>query len=136
MARLTISEAIKRSPVGKSQFYSKYVNGGLISISVDNSGKKFVESSELLRCFGEIKASPSDSPAESSPVESKPNSTGLPDSGQLDIIKLLKEQLAKAESREEKHLAHIASLTLRLEPPAPAAPSNPIIRWWRGLGNS
>ena len=134
MAQLTISEAIKRSPVGKSQFYSKYVNGGLISISVDNSGKKFVESSELLRCFGEIKASSSDSPAEYSPVESKPNSTGLSNSGQLEVIKLLKEQLAKAESREEKHLAHIASLTLRLEPPAPATPSNPIIRWWRGLG--
>ena len=134
MAQLTISEAIKRSPVGKSQFYSKYVNGGLISISVDNSGKKFVESSELLRCFGEIKASSPDSPAESSPVESKPNSAGLPDSGQVEVIKLLKEQLAKAESREEKHLAHIASLTLRLEPPASTAPNNPFVRWWRGLG--
>jgi hypothetical protein len=55
MAKLTITEAIKRSPVGRSQFYAKYVEGGLITISVDGSGKKYVESSELLRCFGEMK---------------------------------------------------------------------------------
>ena len=54
MARLSISEAIRQSPIGKSQFYSKYIDGGLITVSVDNAGKKYVESSELLRVFGEM----------------------------------------------------------------------------------
>lgn len=136
MAKLTITEAIKRSPVGRSQFYAKYVESGLVSISVDSSGKKYVESSELLRCFGEIRGMVSDSPSESCPVDLKSDNTGLPDNGQAEVIKLLKEQLAKAESREEKHLAHIASLTLRLEPPTkPRSPkrSNIISRWWYGL---
>ena len=139
MAKLTITEAIKRSPVGKSQFYAKYVDGGLISISVDSSGKKFVESSELLRCFGEMKGMSSDSSSRSSPVELKSNSTGLSNNGQPEMIKLLKEQLAKAESREEKHLAHIASLTLRLEPPTEQVPtkrSNIFSRWWYGSGKN
>ena len=137
MARLTITEAIKRSPVGKSQFYAKYVEGGLITISVDGSGKKYVESSELLRCFGEMKGMLSDSPSESSPVDLKSDNTGHGDNEQLEVIKLLKEQLVKAEIREEKYLAHIASLTLRLEPPKEpksAKRSNIISRWWYGLG--
>jgi len=137
MAKLTITEAIKRSPVGRSQFYAKYVEGGLITISVDGSGKKYVESSELLRCFGEMKGILSDSSSESSPVDLKSDNTGHDDNEQLEVIKLLKEQLVKAEIREEKYLAHIASLTLRLEPPKepiPAKRSNIISRWWYGLG--
>lgn len=136
MAKLTITEAIKRSPVGRSQFYAKYVEGGLITISVDGSGKKYVESSELLRCFGEMKGMLSDNPSESSPVDLKSDNTGHDNNEQSEVIKLLKEQLAKAEIREEKYLAHIASLTLRLEPPKesiPAKRSNIISRWWYGL---
>lgn len=138
MAKLTISEAIKRSPVGRSQFYAKYVESGLITISVDGSGKKYVESSELLRCFGEMKGLLSDSPVQSCPVDTKSDNTGQHDNEQAEVIKLLKEQLAKAESREEKYLAHIAALTLRLEPPkAPMTVKkrNIISRWWYGLGN-
>jgi hypothetical protein len=138
MAKLTITEAIKRSPVGKSQFYAKYVEEGLITISVDNSGKKFVESSELLRCFGEMKSISSDSSSDSSPLDSKKDNSGVNSDSQLEIIKLLKDQLAKAEDREEKHLAHISSLTLRLEAPASIEPgprkrSNIFSRWWYGL---
>lgn len=139
MAKLTITEAIKRSPVGRSQFYAKYVEDGLITISVDGSGKKYVESSELLRCFGEMKGILSDSPSDSSSVDLKSDNTGHGDNEQSEVIKLLKEQLAKAEIREEKYLAHIASLTLRLEPPKEPIPtkrSNIISRWWYGLGKN
>lgn len=136
MAKLTISEAIKRAPVGRSQFYAKYVDGGLISISVDTNGKKYVESSELLRCFGEIKPIASDCPPKNSPDRIEKDTGGLSDSSQSDIIELLKNQLEKAEKREEKYLEHIASLTLRLEPPSGSRKlkhRNIISRWWYGL---
>ena len=147
MARLTISEAIERSPVGKAQFYGKYVKGGLLTVSVDNAGKKYVESSELIRCFGEMKSVESDSLGESSPVDKKPNTIGLAD--QSEVIKLLKEQIEglktdkefqqsqivslnnrleappdESPAQREKHYQEqIASLTARLESPAPAIPS-------------
>lgn len=75
--------------------------------------------------------------SDSSPVDLKSDNTGHDNNEQSEVIKLLKEQLAKAEIREEKYLAHIASLTLRLEPPKepkPAKRSNIISRWWYGLG--
>ena len=160
MARLTISEAIERSPVGKAQFYGKYVKGGLLTVSVDNAGKKYVESSELLRCFGEMKAIQSDSLDKSSPVDKKPNTIGL---AQLEVIKLLKEQIEglKADKefqqsqivslsnrleappdespaqREKHYQEQIANLTARLESPAPAVQpvkrQSRISKWWFGL---
>ena len=50
MARLSVSDAIKQSGVARSTFYSKYINKGLISISVSD-GKKNIDSSELVRVF-------------------------------------------------------------------------------------
>ena len=55
MAQVSISKAIKLSGVSRSSFYGKYIKQGLISISVDRDGKKQVDTSELVRVFGELK---------------------------------------------------------------------------------
>ena len=54
-SRLTITEAIALSGISRSQFYSKYINKGLISKSKDNQGKMCIDKSELLRVFPDIK---------------------------------------------------------------------------------
>ena len=135
MAHLTISEAIKRSPIGKSQFYSKYIDGGLITVSVNSVGKKYIDSSELLRVFGELKSDLSDNVRKNSDSSEKKQAI-TNDNGQDEIIKLLKSQLSEAKSeankREEYYQSQIISLTSRLE--GPKYRSNPFIRWWRGLG--
>ena len=129
MARLSISEAIRQSPIGKSQFYSKYIDGGLITVSVDSTGKKYVESSELLRVFGEMTGKQSEEVHKQ--VDSA--STGKLDTEQSEVIKLLKEQLSESRDRESYYQNQIASLTNRLEAPAVQHKPNPITRWWRGL---
>lgn len=135
MARITVSEAIRRSPVGRTQFYSKYVDEGLITVSVDNAGKKYIDTSELLRVFGELKGEQSADSSE----QSETNSTEQPAKTtpeQSEVIRLLKEQLSELKhdvgERERFYQSQIVSLTSRLE--GPAKQQNPIVRWWRGLG--
>lgn len=55
MAQLTITQAIKHSPIGRTRMYSHYIKNGLITVSVDSKGEKYIDSSELLRVFGSIK---------------------------------------------------------------------------------
>ena len=54
MALISISEAIKLSGVSRGTFYRKYLNEGLISTTQDVTGKKQIDTSELLRVFGKL----------------------------------------------------------------------------------
>ena len=138
MAQITVSEAIRRSPVGRTQFYSKYVDEGVITVSVDNTGKKYIDTSELLRVFGELKGEQSADSSEQFGTNStvQPEKT-TPEQSEV-IIQLLKEQLSElkhdAGERERFYQSQIVSLTNRLEGPTKQQGSNPIVRWWRGLG--
>lgn len=121
MAKLTITEAIELSPYSKTYFYKKYLKGGLISVSVDKDNKKYIDSSELVRVFPDLK-SPESVPAvhdtsDQVRTSSEPNSE----------LKYLHEQIAELKKDKE----FLQGQLLRLSPPAP---SNPIVRWWRGLG--
>lgn len=55
MAKVSISEAARLAGVARSNFYTTYIKQGRISVSVDSSGKKYIDTSELLRAFPEIK---------------------------------------------------------------------------------
>ena len=54
MARVSITEVARLAGIGRSSFYQTYINKGAISVSKDSSGKKFIETSELIRVFGEL----------------------------------------------------------------------------------
>lgn len=54
MALVSISEAIALSGVSRATFYRNFLNKGLISATKDSSGKKKIDTSELLRVFPEI----------------------------------------------------------------------------------
>lgn len=50
-SKLRIAECIKLAGISKTTFYKKYIHGGLISVSKDEHGNKFIDRSELLRIF-------------------------------------------------------------------------------------
>ena len=132
MARLTITEAIKQSPIGRTRMYSHYIKTGLITVSVDSKGNKYIDSSELLRVFGSMGESVHPEHSERmftlhAPEQPKTNNTE-----QDELVKILREQLGKAEQREQQHLAHIDALTLRLEAPKPVRRENWFTRFWNG----
>lgn len=54
MARVNITQAAKLVGITRSYLYTKYINHGLITVQQDSNGKKFVDTSELLRVFGEL----------------------------------------------------------------------------------
>lgn len=129
MAKLTISEAIRQSGIGRTQFYSKYVKQGLISVSESN-GKKFIDTSELLRVFGELRGEQPKNTTEQ--VKTDATEQARSDSlKQTEQIRMLQEQLIESKQREEFYQSQIISLTNRLAPPEY---QNPIVKWWRGLG--
>ena len=127
MARLSVSEAIKQSGVARSTFYSRYINKGLISVSVSD-GKKYIDSSELVRVFPEL----DNRTTKNSPSDTESNSIVHPENTLLKMeIKLLREALDKTEQDKQWLKDQNTTLLLRLE--APAQPVNPFMRWWRGL---
>ena len=133
MARLTISEAIKQSGVARSTFYKKYVKQGLISVS-EHDGKKYIDSSELVRVFPDLKIeTPSNTQSNNmrQSNETLSNSVRHPENTQLKAeIRLLRDALEKTEQDKQWLKDQNTTLLLRLEAPKP---TNPIIRWWRGL---
>jgi hypothetical protein len=146
MAQLSIAEAIRQSPISKSQFYARYIDKGLITVSVNDSGKRYIDSSEVLRVFGSLKGGSTGKPEKTS----GPDLTGSLEkinAGQAEQIRMLTEQMSqlKAETnkREEFYQTQIITLTARLEAPALTIPSETpapavkrqsrISKWWFGL---
>lgn len=116
MAKLTITEAIKLSPIGKTHFYKEYINTGKITVSVDSSGKKHIDHSELLRVFGELKSEPPVNVHEQPTV----NATVQPksvDSEQRELVQTLKDQISELKADKAFLQSQVVSLTNRL--PAP-----------------
>ena len=129
MTRLTISDAITQSGVARSTFYRKYIKQGLISVS-EHDGKKYIDSSELVRAFPDLKVeTPSNNMGQSN--EPLSNSAENHENTQLKVeIKLLREALEKTEQDKQWLKDQNTTLILRLEGPKPV---NPIVKWWRGL---
>ena len=125
MARITITEAISRSPVGRTQFYKRYIDEGIISVCTDNAGKKYIESSELIRVFGELEGEQADIHE-----QTNENAATQQSENESELVKLLREQLKKAEQREQQHLERIDALTLRLEAPAPVKKQSWLAKIW------
>ena len=132
MARLSITEAIKQSGVSRTHFYGKYINKGLISVS-EHGGKKYIDSSELVRVFGELKGE------DAKTVQTQTESNAALQAEiklavQTEQIKHLKEQLSESKQREQQYIEreqyHREQIKL-LE--SPVHKPNPFKRWWRGL---
>ena len=127
MARLTITEAIKQSPIGKTHFYKQYIDTGKITVGVDNAGKKYIDSSEVLRLFGELKGEQAVSVQEQPAV----SDTVRPDPVGSELVRTLREQISDLKQDKEFYQTQIANLTNRLE--APTKRQSRLSKWWYGL---
>lgn len=95
MSKVSITQAAKMADISRSYLYKKYINPGIISISVED-GKKLIDASELIRVFGTIKNVDNDEiqyDTEENTVNATANS---------EVVDLLKSQLAEAKERERE----------------------------------
>ena len=99
MTHVSISKAATLAGVSRATLYKTYINKGRISVSSDTNGKKYIDTSEILRVFGSIKPEKPDS--ESRQADSKAD-TAKTDSNTLAIqVEILEKQLNEALKREE-----------------------------------
>lgn len=118
MAKVNVSEAIKLAGVSRQTFYTKYLSSGIISTEVDHQGKKCIDTSELLRVFGDIKQDNIDK------TEDMPNRHVLTPQKDSQVaalqveVQLLRERMAdkddqirKGEEREQRLMAQVENLT-------------------------
>ena len=54
MPKVNISEAARMVSKSRSHLYEKYINPGVISVETDREGKKVIDTSELIRVFGNL----------------------------------------------------------------------------------
>jgi hypothetical protein len=55
MAKVTVSEAARLVGVARQNLYKNYINEGKISVERDHLGNPKIDTSELIRVFGEIR---------------------------------------------------------------------------------
>lgn len=55
MAKVTVSEAARLVGLARQNLYKNYINEGKISVDRDHLGKPKIDTSELIRVFGEIR---------------------------------------------------------------------------------
>lgn len=51
MSKVSISEAARLAKISRTHFYRRYIQEGLVSVSIDDNGKRYIDVSELLRVF-------------------------------------------------------------------------------------
>lgn len=140
MAKVSISQAAKLAGISRTSLYKTYLNKGVISVSKDSSGKKCIDTAELLRVFGELQGDTANSnPTQHSEQKVTPETVTqnelLVELGQLRFERNhLKEQLSNAQEREEWYKHQISALTdtLKLLEHKPVT-AKPARRWWQVL---
>lgn len=134
MARVSISKAAQLAGISRTAIYKTYIEKGLISISKDTKGKKYIDTSELLRVFGELQVDSQGLQVDTSKVDRGLQQSTPVDTSFAEVITLkseleqLKQQLAKSEEREAWYQSQINTLTdtmKLLEGPKQQRP------WWQ-----
>lgn len=102
MALVSISQAAKLAGINRSNFYTSYLNQGKISVVRDERNRPCVDTSELLRVFGSLKAEGLGIQQDTTPSYTLGQNTT--DSGLYALIEQLKQQLAESKEREQQAL--------------------------------
>ncbi len=58
MAKVTVTEAARLAGIGRQQLYRGYISTGKISVDRDQNGRPQIDTAEILRVFGELRATP------------------------------------------------------------------------------
>ena len=102
MAKVSISEAARLAGISRQHLYKKWISPGLLTVEKDGEAPPLIDTSELLRVFGELKGKCLQ-PAEHC------------DHAELEMLRRLlsdrEAQLREAREREIWMKQHIAEIT-------------------------
>ncbi len=104
MTKVSISEAARLAGVSRQHLYKKWITPGLLTVEKTNDGSPMIDTSELIRVFGELKSAlqPTEETSDSSEAEA------------LILRRLLADrdtQLHEARERELWLRNHIGEVT-------------------------
>lgn len=105
MAKVTISEAARLVGVARQNLYKNYINEGKISIERDHLDKPRIDTSELIRVFGEIRMTQENTEKNQAVTYEKDNYDNVIHSSiqaKDEVIATLRSQLDAAADRERK----------------------------------
>lgn len=133
MSKHSISEAARLAGVSRSHFYKKFITTGLISVERDKDDKPVIDTAEIMRACGALKAGniPTTQNGQLDTPQNHIQNTAL----QIEI-QLLREQLTAAQEREKWMQKQVDQLTGQLDTTTrllehKAAPEPPKKRrWW------
>lgn len=118
MAKVTVSEAARLAGISRQHLYKKWLTPGLLTVEKDADSAPMIDTSELLRVFGELKG---DSPG----LQGLPPDDSLVDRAQtleaeLHAARALladrEAQLQEAREREAWLKQHVTEVTGALRP--------------------
>ncbi len=101
MALVNFTQAAKMAGISRSYFHRKYIKQGVLSVATDSDGNKKVDTSELLRVFGELKGVPVHSEQNTPSSQGKHSDVNL-DSELLAENETLKAKLTMIESQADE----------------------------------
>ena len=136
MARVSITKAAQLAGISRTALYKTYIHQGLISISQTAQGKKYIDTAELLRVFGELQVDNEDRQ-----IDTPKNTVTVSTEAVKDVeIAHLRSRLEDARKREQdaqerevwykQQIDHLTQTMKRLEAPKQAHPVYPR-RWWQ-----
>lgn len=149
MPQVSVSEAARLAGISRSHLYKNYIKQGLISIVRNHQGQPQIDVSELLRVFGEIQKNThlssktqvedrSKIQVRTPKIQLKTQENTTETQVQIQVaaleseLKLLREQLAKADEREQFYQQQLKNLTqtIKLLEHHPEPPPHPWWQWW------
>lgn len=140
MAKVSISEAARLAGISRSNLYKNYIKQGLISVVRNHQGQPRIDVSELLRVFGEIQKNTALSSKtqveDRSEIQVRTQENTTETQVQIQVaaleseLKLLREQLAKADEREQFYQQQLKDLTQTIKF-LEYKPEPPPRRWWQ-----
>ena len=95
MAKLNLTQAAKAAGIARGTLY-KHIDEGKISCQLDDKGKRVIDTSELMRVYGEIKQPETNSErSEERPIEHKETQE------ETEITEVLRERIKDLEKQVE-----------------------------------
>jgi 2',3'-cyclic-nucleotide 2'-phosphodiesterase (5'-nucleotidase family) len=107
MAKVTVTEAARLAGIARQHLYRAYINTGKLSIDKDFNGRPVVDTSELLRVFGELKVSLDDDERRHEETVEKTNENIVShheNNAKDEVISLLRQELEESKAREKEIL--------------------------------
>ena len=101
MAKVSISKAAQLAGISRSALYKTYIEQGKISLSKDAKGRKSIDTSEILRVFGELKVDSKSVSVDNTKTVNQTQEVSTNTEKDFEI-KLLKSQLEEAKRRGQE----------------------------------